>query len=375
MSYLLTNCIIYSGTTVLHDHAILIKGNHVAAIVPEVAAPADVDRVDGRGCNVSPGFIDLQIYGGGGALFSVDPTVESLQKLQAHVRRHGTTSFQATMPTNSMEMMRAALQAGRDYQQAGHPCLLGIHLEGPYINPLKKGAHQQEFIQQPTTDSVAELLALGEGTLRMMTLAPEVTTSEIVALLRRAEVVLSAGHSNATYAQGATAFKQGFTAATHLFNAMSALESRAPGLVGAIYDADSAHASIIADGVHCDFAAVRISHKMLGKRLFLITDAVEAGTHGAYRFRRAENCFVDENGTLAGSALSMMDAVRNCVQEVRLPLEEALRMATLYPAQVLALDDELGLIQPSYRADLCLFNADFEVQGTVLAGELAWNES
>lgn len=374
MSYLLTNCTIYSGTTVLHDHAVLIEGNHVAAIVPEVAAPADVERVDGRGCNVCPGFIDLQIYGGGGALFSVDPTVESLQTLQAYVRRHGTTSFQATMPTNSPEMTRAALQAGRDYQQAGHPGLLGIHLEGPYINPVKKGAHQEEFIQQPTTDSITELLAVGNGMLRMMTLAPEVTAPEIIAQLRRAGVVLSAGHSNATYAEGAEAFRRGFTTATHLFNAMSALESRAPGLVGAIYDADSAHASIIADGVHCDFAAVRISHKVLGSRLFLITDAVEAGARGAYRFQRAENCFVDDKGTLAGSALTMLDAVRNCVREVKLPLDEALRMATLYPAQVLALDDELGLIQPSYRADLCLFDEDFAVQGTILAGELAWNE-
>jgi len=374
MAYLLTNCTIYSGTTVLHGHAVLIEESRVAAIVPEVAAPANVERVDAHGCNVCPGFIDLQIYGGGGALFSVEPTVKSLQTLQAYTRRHGTTSFQATMPTNSPEMTQAALEAGHAYQQAGHPGLLGIHLEGPYINPAKKGAHQEEFIQQPTTDSITELLATGKGVLRMMTLAPEVTTAEVIAQLRRAEVVLSAGHSNATYTQGAEAFRRGFTTATHLFNAMSALESRAPGLVGAIYDADSAHASIIADGVHCDFAAVRISHKMLGKRLFLITDAVETGTHGAYRFRRADNCFVDENGTLAGSALSMMDAVRNCVQEVGLPLDEALRMATLYPAQVLALDDELGLIQPGYCADLCLFNAEFEVQGTVLAGELAWNQ-
>lgn len=369
MRYLLTHCVIYSGTAVLHDHAVLINDQLIEAVLPLVAAPTDLPRVDGKGCCLSPGFIDLQIYGGDGALFSVDPTPATLDRLRRHVLRHGTTSFLATMPTNSFEMMRAALEVGRAYQ-AEHPSLLGIHLEGPYINPIKKGAHQEEFIQLPTPERVAELLKISQGVLRIMTLAPEVTPPEVVAQLRAAKVVLSAGHSNATYAEGAAAFQRGFTAATHLFNAMSALQSREPGLVGAIYDADSASASIIADGIHCDFAAVRISKKLLGERLFLITDAVASSTAGAYRFREAENCFVNEQGTLAGSALTMMDAVRNCTQQVGLPLAESLRMATLYPARVLGLGDELGLIQAGYRANLCLFDENFVVQATVLAGEV-----
>ena len=371
MRYLLTNCTIYSGTTVLHDHALLIHDQHIEAVLPLVVAPPDVPRHDGRGLSVCPGFIDLQIYGSDGALFSVEPTVDTLLRLRAGTLRHGTTSFLATMPTNSPALTRAALTAARAYQAAGHGGLLGVHLEGPYLSPAKKGAHQAEFIQAPTPEALAELLDLGRGVLRLMTLAPEVTPPEVVAQLRAAGVVASAGHSNATYAQGMAAFGQGFTAATHLFNAMSALEGRAPGLVGAIYDAESAHASIIADGVHCAFAAVRISHKLLGERLFLITDAVTDSTQGAYRFRRQADHYVDEQGTLAGSALTLLGAVGNCVREVGIPLPEALRMATLYPARVLALDDELGLIAPGYRANLCLFDeTTFTAHATFLNGEM-----
>ncbi|OUJ73499.1 N-acetylglucosamine-6-phosphate deacetylase [Hymenobacter crusticola] len=371
MRYLFTNCTIYTGTSVLRNHAVLVNDTLIEAVLPAVETTAEVPRYDCHGGILSPGFIDLQLYGGGGKLFSVEPTVEALASIRAHTLRHGTTSFLPTMPTNSPAMMQAAVAAVREAQLT-MPGLLGVHLEGPYINPIKKGAHQEEFIQQPTPASITELLAYAKGILRIMTLAPELTTPEVIGQLRTAGVILSAGHSNATYEQGSAAFHQGFTAATHLFNAMSQLGSREPGLVGAIYDADMARASIIADGVHCAFSAVRISKKMLGERLFLITDAVDESTEGAYRFHRKDNYFVDEQGILGGSALTMPGAVRNCVEQVGIPLAEALRMATLYPAQAIGLDDDLGQIHPGYVADLCLLNDKFEVQATVLKGELQW---
>ena len=372
MRYLLTNCTIYTSNSVLHNHSVLVNGSTIEGVLPAVTEPAEIPRHDCRGGILSPGFIDLQLYGGGGSLFSVDPSAAALASIRAHTLRNGTTSFLPTMPTNSAAMMQAAVAAVREAQPT-MPGLLGLHLEGPYINPIKQGAHQEEFIQSPTSEAISELLTEAKGILRMMTLAPEVTPLEVITLLRAAGVVRSAGHSNATYEQGSEAFQQGFNAATHLFNAMSQLGSRAPGLVGAIYDADSARASIVADGVHCAFAAVRISKKVMGERLYLITDAVDSSTEGAYRFRRQDNYFVDEQGTLAGSALTMPQAVRNCVQHVGIPLAESLRMATLYPAQVLGLDDDLGQIHPGYQADLCLLNDQFEVQATVLKGELCWH--
>ena len=212
-------------------------------------------------------------------------------------------------------------------------------------------------------------MAEADGALRLMTLAPERVSPAVVAQLRTAGVELSARHSAATHEEATAAFGDGFSTATHLFNAMSGFESRAPGLVGAVYDHPAAHASIIADGVHCAYAALRVSQKMMGERLFLITDAVEAGTTGAYRFHRQGNHFVDESGTLAGSALTMLTAVQNCVQHVGLPLAEALRMASLYPARVVGMENEIGQLAPGYRADMCLFDKQFEAHATILAGE------
>ncbi|GAB2775296.1 N-acetylglucosamine-6-phosphate deacetylase [Hymenobacter luteus] len=372
MRYLLRHCTLYTGTTVLHHHALLVHEGRIEAILPELVAPDDVPVVDGRGLNVAPGLLDAQMYGAEGQLFSVVPGPEALRALTQHAFRHGTTGVLATMPTNSLSMLHAALEAGQEFrrEQAG---LLGIHLEGPYINPAKKGAHQQKFIQAPTVAEIDELLKRANGVLKMMTLAPEVATPAVVARLREAGVVLSAGHSNATYAQATQGFRTGFGAATHLFNAMSGLQGREPGLVGAVYDDAAAQASIIADGVHCDFAAVRISKKLLGERLFLITDAVTESQQGAYRFRRQGNHFVDEQGTLAGSALTLPLAVRNCVEHVGLPLAEALRMASLYPARLLGLSDQLGYLETGYAADFWLFDDELNAVATACAGELTWH--
>jgi N-acetylglucosamine-6-phosphate deacetylase len=376
MRYLLQNGTLYTGTAVLPQHALLIENDQIRAVLPAQEWPTDVPVVDARGLNVAPALLDLQVYGAAGQLFSVSPGPEALLALARHTFRHGTTGFMATMPTNSWDMMRTALEAGREFQRQ-YPALglLGIHLEGPYINPIKKGAHQEEFIHAPTVAEIDELLQLAEGVLKMMTLAPEVATPAVVARLREAGVVLSAGHSNATYAQATAGFRAGFSTATHLFNAMSGLQGREPGLVGAIYDADTACASIIADGIHCDFASVRISKKIMGERLFLITDAVTDSRHGAYRFQLRHNHYVDEQGILGGSALTMPQAVRNCVQHVGLSLTESLRMASLYPARVLGLENRLGQLQAGYAADFFLFDDDLQVQATARSGHLTWHEA
>lgn len=369
MRYLLTPCTVYTGTEVLPHHAVLVNGERIEAVLPAAdGLPLGLPRRDGRGLHLCPGFVDVQIYGGGGVLFSVEPTPAVLARLRAHTLRHGTTSFLPCLPTSPPALMHEALATVRAALPT-MPGLLGLHLEGPYINPLKKGAHQAEFIQTPTPAAIDKLLASAAGALRLMTLAPERVSAAVVARLRAAGVVLSAGHSAATYAEASAAFEQDFTTTTHLFNAMSGFESRALGLVGAAYDAAQAHASIIADGVHCAYAAVRISQKIMGERLFLITDAVEHSTRGAYRFHRQGDYFVDESGTLAGSALTMLAAVRNCVQHVGLPLAEALRMASLYPARVVGRAAEIGRLAPGYRADMCLFDDAYQAQATVLGGE------
>ncbi|UYZ57533.1 N-acetylglucosamine-6-phosphate deacetylase [Hymenobacter latericus] len=371
MRYALTNAVLHTGHAELLHHAVVISHGRIEGVVPAAELPADVPARNLGGLHVAPGLIDLQVYGADGVLFSTHPTPEVLARMQETFWQQGTTHFLATMPTNSPVLMREAVLAGKAFREQ-HPNggLLGVHLEGPYISHQKKGAHQAAFIRVPDVAELREWLHLGAGALRMLTMAPEAATPEAVALLRDAGVVLSAGHTNATYAQATAAFGGGFAAATHLFNAMSGLAGREPGVVGAVYDSATACASIIADGVHCDFAAVRISHKLMGERLFLITDAVAESPEGAYQFRHAGDRYVDGQGTLAGSALTMLQAVRNCVQHAGLSLAESLRMASLYPARVLGLENHLGLIAPGYEASLCVFDDDLEPRGVVLAGEL-----
>ena len=373
MTYLLTNCRVYTGDVVLVEHDVLVQGTTIQAVIPRSQRPAGIAHVDGQGLNVCPGFVDVQLYGGGDSAFGLAPSATALQQLRRHTLRHGTTSFLPTVPTNAPAVIDHALAVVKDALPT-MPGLLGLHLEGPYISPHKRGVHPAAFVRVPVLTELVDLLKRGCGVLRMLTLAPEVLGPAERALLHAAGVVLSAGHSDASYEQGMHAFAHGFTAATHLFNAMSPLTGRAPGLVGAVYDDPAVRASIVVDGRHCAYASVRISQRLLGARLFLISDATAATTTPPYCFHPQDDYFVDADGTLAGSGLTLLQAVRNCVQHVGLPLAESLRMASLYPAQMLGLDDHLGRIAPAYRADLCLFDEDLNVRATVLAGQLQWHE-
>jgi N-acetylglucosamine-6-phosphate deacetylase len=373
MTYLLTNCHLYTGNDYLPGQAVLIEGQTIAAVLPPSQLPAGVLQVDARGLFVCPGFIDLQVYGGGGRAFGLTPSPAALEHLRQHTLRQGTTSFLPTVPTTSPTLLAEAVAAVRQAMLT-MPGLLGLHLEGPYLNPAKRGVHPVAYLVEPTLANLRPFLHHTQGVLRLLTVAPEMLGNADRELLRSSGVILSAGHSNASYEQGIDAFGHGFTMATHLFNAMSPLTSREPGLVGAIYDHPTVPASIVVDGRHCAYASVRISKGLLGERLFLISDATDVGGEGVYAFHRQDDHFVDASGTLAGSGLTLLSAVRNCVQHVGLSLAESLRMASLYPARVLGLEHELGRVAPGYRADLCLFDATFTAQATILAGQLQWHE-
>lgn len=374
MTYLLTNCHLFTGDAFLPQHAVLVEGRTIAAVLAPSQLPTDLPQVDAQGLLVCPGFIDLQLYGGGGHAFGLAPSLAALEHLRQHTLRHGTTSFLPTVPTPTPTILATAIEVIRQALPT-MPGLLGLHLEGPYLNPAKRGVHPTAYLAQPTRPRLHALLHQCQGVLRLLTLAPELLGTAERDLLRTSGVVLSAGHSNATYAQSMDAFAHGFTAATHLFNAMSPLTSREPGLVGAIYDHPTVPASIVVDGRHCAYASVRISQRLLGERLFLISDATDVGGAGAYAFKRHDDHFVDASGTLAGSGLTLLNAVRNCVQQVGLSLAESLRMASLYPARVLGLAHKMGRVAPGYQADLCLVDATFTAQATMLAGHLQWHAS
>jgi N-acetylglucosamine-6-phosphate deacetylase len=369
MKIAFTNARIFTGEAVLDGPAVLTEAGTVVGLAAEV--PDGYATADLRGLSLAPGLVDLQVYGGQGRLFTTEPTPEAIAATHAEHRRGGTTHFQITYHTAPLAGMIEAADACRRYLARAGAGLLGLHLEGPYFNPAKRGAHLARYVRVPDETELQTLLDATAGLPTFLTLAPELLPEALLETLLNSPIRLSAGHSGATYRQAKEAFSRGIGLVTHLFNAMSPLESRAPGLVGAAFDS-SAHASIIVDGIHVDYAAVRIARRVMGERLFLITDAVTEDPRGAYpfRFNQERQRFEDEAGTLSGSALTMMEAVRNTVQHVGLPLDEALRMASTVPARLVGQGGRLGRVAPGYEASFVLFDDALTVHGVVERGYL-----
>ena len=241
---------------------------------------------------------------------------------------------------------------------------MGLHVEGPWINPKKKGAHNEMFIHSPSVEEAKKLLEYGKGVITMITLAPEVCSKEVSDMIRSYGVIISAGHSNATYEEATAAFDSGIQAATHLYNAMSPLQHRAPGMVGAIFNHPVVMASIVPDGFHVDFSAIIIAKKILQERLFVITDAVAETTEGASPHHLSGDKY-ESNGILSGSALTMAKSLRNLVNQAGIELDEALRMVSLYPAQAMKRADSMGKIEIGYDANLVLLDESLEVKGLI----------
>lgn len=354
------NLTLYTGYRTLQRANIWMDGIKVVAIsedpsfVPENIGTLTQD-LDLQGMCATAGFVDLQIYGGNGKLFNSEPTVEAIAQTYASIRAGGAEYFQITLSSVPYPIIWRAIEACRAYWAGGGQGLLGLHLEGPYFNPEKRGAHPLTNIRTPVYGEVAELLERGAGVVSYITVAPEQFDDATLDLLLKSGVNISAGHSNATFGQAMRGFERGIGRATHLFNAMSQFQSRAPGMVGAVYTAKP-WASIIADGIHCDFAALAVSKAVLGDKLFLITDAVTQSEQGDYRFQFKGDRYVDASGTLAGSSLTMWQAVRNCVQQAGIPLDEALRMANLYPARVVGMEHKIGALVPGRESGIVVFD-------------------
>lgn len=361
-----TNARIFTGTETLYGRALIVRDNRIDSITEALRIPSGCEIIDCGGNYLTAGFIDLQIAGGGGYLFSAHPTSEALEAITSAIVRSGTTGFLIAIPTNSDEVYRQVIKTTGENP---NPALLGLHIEGPFLNTLRRGAHIKEYIRTPALEDVNVLISQGREVIGMMTIAPEVCSREIIEFLNENGIVVAAGHSNATFREAVEGFTNGIRTTTHLFNAMSQLHHRDPGLPGAVFQTPDVFASIIADGIHVDYSMVSIAKKLLSDRLFLISDAVEENHSEAYMHIRKEDRFTLPDGTLSGSALTMMKAVENCVRNVSMPLEEALRMASLYPAKVMGISDR-GRIESGCRADLVVFDDEFNVQKVCLNGSM-----
>jgi len=354
-----------------------VDGKRIAAVVDEGdPRAAKAERVDLGGAHLVPGFVDCQVNGGGGVLFNDDPGVESIRVIGAAHRPFGTTAFLPTLISDDFSVIARAIRAVREAIQAGVPGVAGIHIEGPFINELRKGAHDPTKIRDLDVRDMALLSSLQVGRT-LVTLAPEMTTLATIRHLSNEGVVISAGHTNGTFEQVSEALRNGVTGVTHLFNAMSPFGHREPGAAGAALADPACWCGIIVDGHHVHPAALRIALACKGhQRFMLVTDAMaNVGTdmtsftlQGRRILVEGGRC-VDEAGVLTGSALDMASAVRNSVAMLGVPLEEAARMASTNPARFLGLGSELGRIAAGYRANLVALDADLAVARTWIDGE------
>lgn len=374
----LCNARVFDGDRMLDRHTVFVDCGRVVSVVPEPSGVDPIaDAVDLDGLIIAPGFIDTQVNGGADVLFNDEPSSEGIARIIAAHRRHGTTGLLPTLISDDRAVMERALSAVAEARRAGMPGLLGIHLEGPYLNPKRKGIHREEKIRTPEPDAVALLSRLGDEATTLVTVAPERVREGFIAELSERGVIVAAGHTAGTYADIRRAQSEGLRGFTHLFNAMTPMTSREPGVVGAALAGENTWCGLIVDGhhVHPATARVAVSAKMRG-RIMLVTDAVHAAgsTHRELEFLgqtiyRANGRVTSATGTLAGSDLTMDRAVRNVVDLLALPLEEALRMASLYPAAFLGIDAEYGRIRPGYRADFVALDDDLRVVGTWIDGE------
>ncbi|MGO4221586.1 N-acetylglucosamine-6-phosphate deacetylase [Lysobacter sp. TAF61] len=356
------------------DVCALVEDGHIVAVLPG-AAPKDTRIVDLAGGYLVPGFIDTQVNGGGDVLFNDEPTVDGLRTIAAAHRKFGTTGLMPTLISDDTAVMARAIAATGDAIDQGVPGILGIHLEGPYLNAARKGVHDPAKFHTPGKDELDLVASLGKGRT-MLTLAPERFSTDTLRELAARRVLVCAGHTAATYEQLRDGFAAGIRGVTHLFNAMTPLNSREPGAVGAALENPDVWCGLIVDGYHVHDAALRvaIAARPIGK-MMLVTDAMppvggereDFALYGVTMTCRDGQC-TTADGTLAGSALDMAAAVRNTVERLGLPLPEACRMASTYPAEFLGLGGELGRIAPGFRADLVMLDHDLQVQGTWING-------
>ena len=314
---------------------------------------------------IVPGFIDLQIYGSGEKLFSAAPSLETIADIEQDLLKKGTTGFLICLATNTPAVFNKCIEVIKQHKAKN---CLGLHLEGPFINPKKRGAHVLEYIRKATLDEIKALLDFGDGTIKMMTLAPETQDDATIQYLLDNGVIVSLGHSDATFEQATKAYNQGVQTTTHLFNAMSPLHHRNPGIPTAVFNHPKAMASIIADGYHVDFEVVKAAKKIMGERLYFITDAVTDCNIGPYQHKAVDGKFILPDGTLSGSAITMLDAIKNGINYCGITLEEALKMATLYPAKLINQADNIGVIKVNADANFVVLDKDLNLKQVFYKG-------
>ncbi|MFN7024939.1 MAG: N-acetylglucosamine-6-phosphate deacetylase [Pseudorhizobium sp.] len=370
---------IFDGDNWHDGSALLLSRGRVHSIVPETTVPAHVEIIDAGGGLLVPGFVDLQVNGGGGVMLNDAPTVDGLRAICTAHARFGTTALLPTLITDTSQMTSAVISAGKEAIRDGLPGFLGLHLEGPHLSLERKGAHDPSLIRAMEDRDLDTLLSCRDVFPSLMiTVAPENVTEDQVAKLSQAGFIVSLGHTNASFDTVQRYARAGARVVTHLFNAMSPLGHREPGMVGAALHIGSLHAGLIADGVHVHPAAMKIALKAKQGpgRIFVVTDAMSPIGTDMTRFTlngreilRRDGRLTLADGTLAGADIDMLASLHFLHRELELPLDEALRMVSSYPAEAVGLADQKGALKPGYGADFVLLSDVLEMKSTWIAGK------
>jgi len=375
MKQAITGSKLFNGKMFIEHKALLIDDQHIAGIVNEDAIPTDyqVQKLDGG--ILSPGFIDLQVNGGGGKLFNNSPDKESLNTIISAHQYFGTTSIMPTVISDSLNILQKCTDIISNEINNNHS-LLGIHIEGPFFNVKYRGVHQKQYINTINASYLNLFETLNKFPV-MLTLAPECISIKQLKHLKSLGFKILAGHTDANYDQLEEAVKYGLDGFTHLFNAMGQISAREPGVVGSALDFDETSASIIVDLHHVHPSLINLSFKQKPKgKLFFVSDSMATINHGEPSFELYDEVVSESNGRiinsegkLAGSSITQIDAIKNAYQKCSIPLENAISMATLYPAEYLGVSDYIGQLKKGYRADLAHFDSNFHVQNVWLAGK------
>lgn len=367
---------LFNGETFVEGQTLLLEAETILGLVPRGDIPSHAAVTTFPSGLLAPGFVDAQVNGGGGFLFNQTPDAPTLDGIVTAHRRHGSTALLPTYITDTAEGMRNAIAAARQAIAEGVPGVAGIHLEGPFLSVARKGAHDPNLIRPLTEEDVGLILDSGIDTI-LLTVAPENAPLPLIRRLADAGVIVSLGHSDTSYEAVMAAADAGATGITHLFNAMSPLQGRTPGVTGAALDHGGLWVGIIADGLHVHPGSLSLAlrAKKAPGRLFLVTDAMPTAGHpddvfhlNGRKVTRRNGALTLEDGTLAGSDLTMDAALRYTVGHLGVGLGEALRMASLYPAQFLGLDNRRGRLAPRYRADVVHLDENLTAQGVWIAG-------
>ncbi|ANQ67163.1 N-acetylhexosamine 6-phosphate deacetylase [Candidatus Pseudothioglobus singularis] len=375
MKQAITGSKLFNGIDFIEHKALLIDDQHIAGIVNEDAIPTDFQVKKLEGGILSPGFIDLQVNGGGGKLFNNSPDKESLNTIISAHQYFGTTSIMPTVISDSLNILQKCTDTISNEINNNHS-LLGIHIEGPFFNVKYRGVHQKQYINTINASYLNLFETLDKFPV-MLTLAPECISIKQLKHLKSLGFKILAGHTDANYDQLEEAVKYGLDGFTHLFNAMGQISAREPGVVGSAFDFDETSASIIVDLHHVHPSLINLSFKQKPKgKLFFVSDSMATINHGEPSFELYDEVVSESNGRiinsegkLAGSSITQIDAIKNAYQKCSIPLESAISMATLYPAEYLGVSDYIGQLKKGYRADLAHFDSNFHVQNVWLAGK------